>query len=492
MSPLILNLIPNNPVMSFLIWALILIVAFTLVRPHAHKSIRGFCRILRNGLRLASFSVTRAEQRLNARNREVLLASGLDAIEREVEREFFRVEKVVDRDLQGYPVLNRKLSEQIEKIDQDYSESKEVPPTPPVWVNAVEAVAKLSTKGDSGMVAEILADIHKTIIKQQKKAMDAYWQNTSKRHEILSKIMPRWRQVAKVLSKVGSTMTGLEERAKYIDRKMSDYEEIRKGTDKAAFKLHSSSTTQFFISGFWLLIAIGGISVNFHLIALPMSDIAGGAGYIGNFKVSELAGLFIILVETFIGMALMESLHFTKLFPLISSMDDKKRHYIAWIAFVILLIFAGIESSLAYIRDIIAARNEALTQSLLGGGEVTQVTHSVIATVAQMIMGFILPFALTFAIIPLESFVHSARTVIGYLIEMLLRALAFLLRLAGNFFYYLGSVVISIYDIIAFPAMWFDALNKPGKKKIGGSAEQEKKPSQKGKNAEPATVSDQA
>ena len=152
MSPTLLNLIPDSPIISMMIWALILIAGFTLIRQHAHKSIRGFCRILRNTLRLAAFSVMRAEKRLNARNREVLLAGGLDAIEREVEREFFRVEKVVERDLQGYPVLNRKLSEQIEQIDQDYSESEEVPPTPPVWVNAVEAVAKLATKGDSGMV----------------------------------------------------------------------------------------------------------------------------------------------------------------------------------------------------------------------------------------------------------------------------------------------------------------------------------------------------
>jgi len=259
-------------------------------------------------------------------------------------------------------------------------------------------------------------------------------------------------------------MTGLEERAKFIDRKMADYEEIRKGTDKAAFKLHSSSTTQFFISGFWLLVAIGGITVNFNLISLPMADIAGGAGYIGNFRISELAGLIVILLETFLGMALMELLHVTKLFPLIGSMDDKKRHYLAWIVFSGLLIFAGVESSLAYIRDIIAARNEALTQSLLGGGEALQTTHSVIATVAQMVMGFILPFVLTFAIIPLESFVHSSRTVFGYLIELLMRTLAFLLRLAGNFFYYLGSVLISLYDIIAFPAIWFDNLKKSGGK----------------------------
>jgi len=452
----IFNIVPDNQFLSILILASVLVVVFTVIRRHAHKSIRGFCRIIRNSLRLASFSVRQAEQRLAARNREVLLAGGMDAVEREVEREFHRVEKVVERDLQAYPAMNRKLSEDIEKIDHSYSESEEVPPTPPVWVDAVEAVAKLTAKGDSGMVADILNDIHKTIKTQQKKAMDAYWKSTSERHAILGKMMPHWRSIAKTMKTVGGTMTGLEERAKFIDRKMQDYEDIRNGADKAVDKLHSSSMTQFFISGFWLMIAVGGIFVNFRLIELPMSDMVGGAGNVGSFKISELAALIVILLETFLGMALMELLRVTKLFPIIGSLDDKKRHFIAWVVFGGLLAFAGVESSLAYIRDIIAAQNEAFSQALLGGEAMGQMTHTVVATVAQMIMGFILPFVLAFAIIPLESFIHSARAVLGYLSEFVLRFIAFTLRLVGNVFYYLGSVLINVYDIIAFPAMLFE------------------------------------
>jgi hypothetical protein len=457
-ASLISNIVPNNPVLSIAIVVVVVVLAATVIRQHAHKTIRGFCRVIRNGLRLLSFSFMKAEKRLADRNREVLLAGGLDAVEREVEREFHRIETVVERDLQAYPAMNRKLSEDIEKIDQSFSESEEVPPTPPVWVDAVEAVSKLASKGDSGMVAEILKDIHNTIVRQQKKAMDAYWKSTNERHAILGKMMPYWRGISKTMKMVGSTMTGLEERAKFIDRKMDDYEEIRKGTDKAVAKLHSSSTTQFFISSFWLLVAVGGIFVNFRLIELPMSDIVGGSGYVGDFKISELAALVVILLETFLGMALMELLRVTKLFPLIGTLDDKKRHFIAWVVFGGLLTFAGVESSLAYIRDIIAARNEAFTQALLGGEAMMEMSHSVVATVAQMVMGFILPFVLAFAIIPLESFIHSARAVIGYVFEFVLRVVAFTLRLIGNTVYYLGSILISVYDIVAFPAMLMDSM----------------------------------
>ncbi|MCK4837989.1 MAG: hypothetical protein KAS94_04250, partial [Desulfobulbaceae bacterium] len=103
MSSPIFNIIPNNPILSIAIVVLFVVIVATLIRGHAHKSIRGFCRIIRNGLRLTAFSFMKAEKRLSTRNREVLLAGGMDAIEREIEREFQRVEKVVERDLQGYP-----------------------------------------------------------------------------------------------------------------------------------------------------------------------------------------------------------------------------------------------------------------------------------------------------------------------------------------------------------------------------------------------------
>jgi hypothetical protein len=462
----------NPSVLILTILAVIVLLYFA--REPAHFSIRSFCRVIRNGLRLAAFSVLRAEKRLITRNREVLLAEGLLKVERDIEREFQRVDKVVDRDMQGYPSLHRKLSEEITRIDQDYTESTEVPPTPPVWVNAVEAVASLSQKsGSDNMVGSILKDVHTTIVKQQKKAMEAYWKNTSERHKILGRMMPYWRRLAKVLEDVGSTVTGLRDRAKVIDQKMDEYEEIRSGSDKAAITLHSSSTTQFFIDGFWVMVAIGGIVVNFHLISLPMSEMVGGGSYIGNYPVNEIAALVFILIETFAGMALMEALRITKLFPLIGSLDDKQRRFIAIVAVCFLFTFAGIESALAYMRDLIAANNEALRQSLLmGSGETMDVARSIIPTASQMVLGFILPFALTFAIIPFESFVHSARTVFGYTLELLLRAVAALIRLVANIIHYLGSVLVGLYDLVIFLPLWFE-------KKIKSLASREKTPEDK-------------
>jgi hypothetical protein len=103
------------------------------------------------------------------------------------------------------------------------------------------------------------------------------------------------------------------------------------------------------------------------------------------------------------GLFLMESLRITRLFPIIGAMDDKMRHRMIIITFTLLAILAGVESALAFMRDRIAHDMEALRQTL-AGVEQTALTTSMIPTVGQMVMGFILPFALAFVAIPLESF----------------------------------------------------------------------------------------
>jgi hypothetical protein len=242
-----------------------------------------------------------------------------------------------------------------------------------------------------------------------------------------------------------------------IDRKMAEYEQIRAQTDSALRTLTASSTTQFFVSGLVLLIAFGGAVINFNLIALPMSEMVGGGSYIGQFRTSHVAALVIILLEMAMGIYLMESLRITKLFPVIGSMDDRMRTKMIWITFSILLVLASVESALAFMRDRIAADMQALRQSL-ANAEVIEPVNGWIPTVGQMVMGFILPFALTFVAIPLESFVHSSRTVMGVLASVSLRGFAFFLRLLGNVANYLGELMVDLYDLLIFPPLWIERV----------------------------------
>ena len=454
-------IIAGGPILSAVIILFAAIILLYIARRPAHEIILSVSRLIHRSMRISSRSIMHQALRLTERNKEVLLAAGEEAVERIVEREFHRVGTVVARDLSGYPTLQQSITTQIAKIEEDYAKSADAPPAPPEWAGAADAVANINV--NDTLVADMVGALNKNVDKQYKKVIEDYRKASSERHALLKKMLPFWRKVSETLSEVDKTISGILERAKVIDSKMDFFEEIRKGTDKAVRTLSSSSLTQFFISGLVTLIALAGAVINFNLIALPMSEMVGGGSYLGPFKTSNVAAAVIILVEAAMGLFLMESLRITKLFPIIGAMDDKMRHKMIYITFSILFILASIEASLAYMRDMIAADMAALRQSL---AEVTVTPDDAghwIPTVGQMVMGFILPFALAFIAIPLESFIHSARTVLGIVAVGILRGIAFILRFIGNVSKSLGEVLVKIYDLLAFGPLWIEGLVRDAK-----------------------------
>ncbi|MDH5570625.1 MAG: hypothetical protein OEY89_02605 [Gammaproteobacteria bacterium] len=450
-------MLTSNPILSGFAWFIILTIALYIARIHAHKAIQSVCRVFHLAMRLTAQSVMRAEKRMIDRNKEVLLSQGQEAAERIIEREFHRIDATVQRDLSEYPSLHRKLSEEILKIDEDYKESTDVPPAPPAWVKAVEAVAKIpGVKGDP-MVGNVLEDIHQSLIKANTKATEEYRKSSHLRHQILNKMMPHWRSVSQTLEQVDKNVTSLLQRSTTIDRHMKEYEDIQKQSDRAVQMLSSSSLTQFFISAFVLMIAAGGAVINFNLIARPMSEMVGGTSYLMGYQTSHIAALVIILVEIAMGLFLMESMRITRLFPVIGALNDKLRVRMIWITFGFLLSLACIEAGLAYMRELLM-QDAAATRALLRDDtiEVVESSYLWITTAAQMGLGFILPFVLTFVAIPLESFIHSLRSVIGILVVAFLRSLTWLLRLMGNIAKFSGKMLVNIYDLMIFGPLWLE------------------------------------
>ena len=445
---LMTSLIPDQPGLSTVISILIIISLMYFAREQAHQMFMVSARSLRNMLKMAAVSLKKAEENIKLRNREVLLSNGREQSERIIEREFQRVETLVDRDLSGYPTLQRDLKEQITLINEDYVQSNEVPPQPPEWIKAVNTIAKIPSEG-SPVVAKILNDISNTLKKALDKNVYEYRKSSKDRHLLLKKMLPYWRSLNSTLESVEEKISGLDGRSKAIDKHMEEYEAILAKSDYAERTLSSSSLTQFFISALVLCIAFVGMYVNFQLVALPMSEMVGAGSYVGGVKASDVAALFIIAVEVILGLFLMEALGVTRLFPVINTLDDKKIKIIIWTTFSFLLVFAGIESSLAYMRDLLAADREALSQ-VLSGVNAEEPEFRWIPSVGQMVMGFILPFVLTFVAIPLETFIHSSRTVLGIFFVSILRFLSIVFRLLANFVLGIGRFLIAIYDLVIF------------------------------------------
>lgn len=454
-------MITDSPVISGVIWFVILTIVFYLARNHAHRAIISISRIVHNAMRVSAHSVMLAEKKMIQRNTEVLLAQGREASERIVEREFERVDATVRRDLAEYPALHRHLSEEITKIDEDYNQSIEVPPSPPGWVKAVAAVANIpSTKGDP-MVGNVLEDIHQSLLKANIKATEEYRKASHKRHQLLNSMMPHWRKLRQILNQVDKNINSLLQRSVAIDRHIVEYEGIMRKTDQAVRMLSSSSLTQFFIAAFVLIVATGGAFINFHLIARPLSEMVGGTSQVMGMQINNIAAMVIILVELTMGLFLMESLRITRLFPVIGALNDKTRVRMAWVFFSILLFLACVEAGLAFMREWLM-EEDAKTLAALRGEEgaaaVTENSFLWITTAAQMGMGFVLPFALMFVAIPLETFVHSLRTVLGVLSVAFLRASAWALRLIGNISRFAGVAIVNIYDLLIFGPLFVERM----------------------------------
>lgn len=453
---------PDSVALSLLALGTLVMLFLYAARQPMHGVIHSLCHLVTQSTRFLARWLFLSAETLRLRNQSVLLAHGQEGAALIIEREFERVGEVIRRDLHEFPALQRKLMEEVTRIEEDYRRCGEVPPPPPEWVNALESVSQLKSGGD--IPRKLLEDIHKSIQKIHDKTLVEYRRSYEERHKILKTAQPSWRSVEKLVDEMDKKLSTLQGNAQQIDGHMSKYEGMRAKDSKTEHALAMSAFVQFGISALVMVIAMGGAFINYKLIALPMSEMVGASDYItDSLKTSDVAALVIILMEASMGLFLLESLRITQLFPRIASMDDRMRRRLMIASLVFLIILAGIESSLALMRDMLIADKAALMRDLATAAPVMEDGwFTRIPMAGQMIMGFVLPFALAFVAIPLESTVHSLRTVIGVTLVQSLRGLGFLIRFTGVLFKRFAKVLELLYDIpIVIPIMienWVRAL----------------------------------
>jgi hypothetical protein len=452
---------PDSVALSGLVLAVLAMLFLYAARQPMHGVIHSVCNLVTQSTRFISRWLFLSADNLRLRNQAVLLAHSKESAASMIDREFERVGNIIRKDMQEFPVLQRKLMEEVTQIDDDYRRCGEVPPPPPEWVDALESVSQLKSGGD--IPRKLLEDVSKSIQKIHDKTVSEYRRSYEERHKILKGMQPSLRSVDRLMGEMDKKMVSLHANAKQIDGDMTKFAGMRTKDSKTEHALTVSAFVQLAISSLVMVIALGGAFINYKLIALPMSEMVGASDYItDNLRTSDVAALVIILMEASMGLFLLESLRITQLFPKIASMDDRMRHRLMLASLIFLVILAGIESSLALMRDMLVADKAALMHDLSSAAPTTQGWMSNIPMAGQMIMGFVLPFALAFVAIPLESVVHSLRTVLGVLLVQSMRGLGFVLRFTGVVFRRFAKVFELSYDIlIVIPLMlerWVVAL----------------------------------
>jgi hypothetical protein len=149
---------------------------------------------------------------------------------------------------------------------------------------------------------------------------------------------------------------------------------------------------------------------------------------------------------------------------------------------------ASIEAGLAYMRELLL-QDELHTSAVLRGDSESNGLSGIIGnniwitTGAQMGMGFVLPFALIFVAIPLETFVHSLRTVLGAIGLGILRAIATVFHILAAGFKQLGLLITRLYDLPLFLPLYLETrMNRQSYgQEYEEYAEPEEPPAERGK-----------
>jgi hypothetical protein len=443
-----LYLWPEQPALSMFVLWLASVVFLWAAREPMHQLFRSLDTLLRDGFQAFAGRCQSSAQELRKRSRAVLLAAGkLDAQGR-LEREFHRIDSAFSGQLGHYANLQRRLDDLLIKLEADYQKCGEAPPGIPGWTAAVESISSIPTPGDPN-VQKVLESIRKSSRDSERKALQDYRQDTARRHRTLGAMAPGWKDVRSLMGRMKVAVAKALESTERIDGYAEDYQKVRKDQELAARALSYSAVKLCLVSLLVLGVALGGAFINFQLIALPMSELVPAGARVGGVPVSTVSALVIVLMETALGIFLMDMLGITDLFPKLHSVPSSRRKLILGLSLFGLFFLASVESSLAVLREQIVEADAALKLSLAGEESrlVTRASSSSIPVVGQAVLGFVLPWVLAMVAIPLEMLFDSARHVLASLAVLLLQGLAQLSRSVGHAAGALTRMLAYVYDV---------------------------------------------
>jgi hypothetical protein len=403
---------PESPALSLLlVWVLSTLFLWAAREPML-QMLRGIGRSLDGGFSGVAQWCRGAADRVSQRSREAILAEGEIELRARMERELHRVDGSFSEKLGHYATLQRRLDDLLGRLDGDYQRCGDSPPEVPGWTPAIEAVSAIPTAADPN-VQKVLDGIRESLAEASKRALSLYREETRERHRLLGRMRPVWREVRVLLSRMKEIVARSLEVTARIDRCVDDFQALAAARGSPAQAVAWSPMKPFLISLVVLAVALGGAFINFQLIALPMSELVPAGARIGGVPVATISALVIVLMETALGIFVMDMLGITDLFPKLQSASVGRRRLILGFGLAGLFFLAGVESSLAVLREQIVEADAALKLSLAGTTETTVAAPvgSSIPVIGQAVLGFVLPWILAMVAIPLESFLDSSRHV---------------------------------------------------------------------------------
>lgn len=439
---------PDQAALSLFVLWFASVVFLWAARDPMQNLLRSLCTFVADGFGGFADGCHSTAVELRKRARGALLAAARLEAQGKLEREFHGIESVFPEQMGQYSRLHRRLDDLLVKLESDYDRCAEAPPEVPGWTSAVEAIAQIPAAGDQN-VQKVLESIRESSRDAERKALKAHREDTARRHKTLGGMASRWRDIRDLMGRMQTAVGKAMESARRIDGYAESYEKVHKENESASRALTFSATKLFVVSLFVLGVALGGAFINFQLIALPMSELVPAGARVGGIPVSTVSALVIVLMETALGIFIMDMLGITDLFPKLQSMPMSRRRLILGLALGGLFFLASVESSLAVLRERIVEADAALKIALAGEESqlVTRASDSMIPVVGQAVLGFVLPWVLAMVAIPLEMLLDSTRHVLASLGVLLLQSVGHLARIVSHSAAALARMLANLYDV---------------------------------------------
>jgi hypothetical protein len=400
---------PDRPALSLLaLWAISALVLWA-AREAMFELIERLGKNLEEVFEAGGRWCKAAAEALYERSRTALLAAGGLDMQAKLEKEFHRIEAGFSERLGQYSGLHRRLDDLLQSLEQDYQQSGDSPPDVPGWTAAVESIAGIPHADDPN-VHMILEGVRKSLDEAQKKALHLYRADTAERHSILDRMRSLWKEVTVLQERMSETLARALETASRVNGYIDEYSRVRDDDRAVARALSYSWTKTFGIALFVVGVASGCSFVSFQLIVGPCAELLPAATLFGA-SLASVSASAVVLTHVALGIVAMDLLGYTELLPRLAALPNPHRRRL-------------LQGTLACLFSLAAA------EGWLGGP-----------------LGFVLPWLVALAAVPLEVVLDSGRHVgisFGALLVSVVGSLSFLLARTARAF---ANVLPSVYDV---------------------------------------------
>ncbi len=496
-----LKIIPGHPIISFILFYLIISFIIYLIRPFIFRFLQILIRFFTKPL---IFLIVNLQQWLYSRRINFFLyewRNTLEEIKRNSEEKFKKLTASVDR-LYGKVLEDEEFEELNNSFEAIKGKLQNIIDQQPQMVNQMQSLSNFKERkkylnkldelfdpieellkelqeksGDINEILQLIKDSQ--ILKEElKRDLDQIEKLESIKKELenihqLEETNKYIRQIRRMTdnkelerllreveqSTSGSSWDNQQNLINKLKEIMDENEQIHKNHIRVRAKIQElhdllqsrsaewqkrSLFVEFIISLILILVFTAVVYVNYHLLEAPLSDFMPGGFIFGGFRVSHLVAMVFVILEFVVGFLFFEFAGLTHLLSrVVGRAKGISRNLLIALFLFLIFVFAATEGFLSYYRTVI------LEQSTTEPGAPISSFFSKSPAVMGMV-GFFLPLVLSALGVVIDPFLQSIRLILIALLFFVVEIILLVFRLTKIIIQNIPIFIDKILALIAF------------------------------------------